>query len=133
VLYLNLPYTSDNNNIVGKLFVLYAMDFSYGMSNLLNRHKNWVMIVNTVFLCIIPIRLNPGNIVVCFVLFRARTGDSGLWTRGEEVEVVEAPGGAAALRTRTIEYTGEFVPVSRTCRAPLPSGSLCPRQDRYKV
>ena len=33
---------------------------------------------------------------------------------------------------QVIEFTGTFVPVSWTCRAPLASGKLCPRQDRYK-
>ncbi|XP_023210646.1 UV-stimulated scaffold protein A-like [Centruroides sculpturatus] len=40
--------------------------------------------------------------------------------------------GAAALRMRKIDFTGEFVPVKWSCRAPLPSGKLCPRKDRYK-
>ena len=29
-------------------------------------------------------------------------------------------------------FPGEFKPVEWTCRAPLPSGRLCPRQDRFK-
>ena len=39
----------------------------------------------------------------------------------------------AGLKCRTITYTGEFEPVKWTCRAPLPSGKLCPRMDRHKV
>lgn len=38
----------------------------------------------------------------------------------------------AALRERRIDFSGEFVPIKWMCRAPLPSGKLCPRQDRYK-
>ncbi|XP_064465797.1 UV-stimulated scaffold protein A-like [Ornithodoros turicata] len=39
---------------------------------------------------------------------------------------------SAALRQRRIDFSGEFVPVKWSCRAPLPSGKLCPRRDRYK-
>ncbi|XP_039279161.1 UV-stimulated scaffold protein A [Nilaparvata lugens] len=42
------------------------------------------------------------------------------------------PEGSSMLRTRVIEYVGEFEPILRSCRYPLPSGKLCPRQDRYK-
>ncbi|XP_067948434.1 UV-stimulated scaffold protein A-like [Watersipora subatra] len=34
--------------------------------------------------------------------------------------------------SRKIEFSGKFVPVKWTCRAPLPSGRLCPRMDRLK-
>jgi hypothetical protein len=36
------------------------------------------------------------------------------------------------LTSRTIEFSGEFEKVTHTCRAPLPNGKLCPRQDRFK-
>ncbi|XP_022182418.1 UV-stimulated scaffold protein A-like isoform X2 [Myzus persicae] len=42
------------------------------------------------------------------------------------------PGGSESLRTRVIEFTGKFERVDRQCRAPLPSGRLCPREDRFK-
>ncbi|CAH1724240.1 unnamed protein product [Aphis gossypii] len=42
------------------------------------------------------------------------------------------PGGSEILRTRVIEFTGKFEKVDRQCRAPLPSGRLCPREDRFK-
>ncbi|XP_050435748.1 UV-stimulated scaffold protein A-like isoform X2 [Adelges cooleyi] len=42
------------------------------------------------------------------------------------------PGGSSSLRTRVIEFTGKFERVDRQCRAPLPSGRLCPREDRFK-
>lgn len=37
-----------------------------------------------------------------------------------------------ALTTRSIPFVGKFEPVNHTCRAPLPSGKLCPRMDRLK-
>ena len=37
---------------------------------------------------------------------------------------------AARLTKRT--FVGEFEPVKWSCRAPLKSGKLCPRMDRYK-
>lgn len=36
------------------------------------------------------------------------------------------------FRERCIEFSGKFEPVKWTCRAPLPSGKLCPRRDRLK-
>jgi hypothetical protein len=51
----------------------------------------------------------------------------------EELEEVPVPDGIPSLRTRVIEFTGKFEPVQWACRAPLPSGKLCPRRDRYKV
>lgn len=38
----------------------------------------------------------------------------------------------AASRTRTYAYNSEWKPVEHTCRVPLRSGKLCPRQDRLK-
>lgn len=57
------------------------------------------------------------------------------WTPSQDRtgEVIENPDGVAILRTRVIEFTGKFEPVKWNCRAPLPSGRLCPRRDRYKV
>ncbi|XP_075237928.1 UV-stimulated scaffold protein A-like isoform X2 [Lycorma delicatula] len=51
---------------------------------------------------------------------------------GDDVMEVAVPEGSSALRTRVIEFAGEFKPVLRSCRAPLPNGKLCPRKDRYK-
>ena len=34
--------------------------------------------------------------------------------------------------TKPCLSSGEFAPVTRACRFPLPSGSLCPRLDRFK-
>ncbi|KAF6205498.1 hypothetical protein GE061_019671 [Apolygus lucorum] len=50
----------------------------------------------------------------------------------EEIGEVALPGGSDSLRSRVIEFTGKFEPVTRACRAPLPSGKLCPRHDRQK-
>ncbi|XP_019849405.1 PREDICTED: UV-stimulated scaffold protein A-like isoform X2 [Amphimedon queenslandica] len=38
----------------------------------------------------------------------------------------------ASLSHRSITFAGTFQPVERSCRAPLPSGSLCPRKDKIK-
>ncbi|CAK8691469.1 unnamed protein product [Clavelina lepadiformis] len=37
-----------------------------------------------------------------------------------------------SLTSRTIEFTGTFEAVIKSCRAPLPNGKLCPRKDRHK-
>lgn len=64
-----------------------------------------------------------------------KMGNPKFWGCGDagEVDEMEDPAGVAALRTRVIEYTGEFQPVTKSCRAPLPSGKLCPRMDRIRV
>lgn len=51
----------------------------------------------------------------------------------DDMDEIPNPDGVAALRTRVIEFSGKFEPVKWSCRAPLPSGKLCPRKDRYKV
>ncbi|XP_022091851.1 UV-stimulated scaffold protein A-like [Acanthaster planci] len=48
----------------------------------------------------------------------------------DEVKVMEAV--KDSLTTRVFNYTGKFEPVKWTCRAPLPSGKLCQRMDRFK-
>lgn len=37
------------------------------------------------------------------------------------------------LKTRYITFAGKFEPVKHKCRAPMPDGTLCERQDRIKV
>ena len=37
-----------------------------------------------------------------------------------------------AKPTRMVTFAGTFEPVKWSCRAPLPSGKLCPRRDRVK-
>ncbi|OQV23972.1 UV-stimulated scaffold protein A [Hypsibius exemplaris] len=39
---------------------------------------------------------------------------------------------AASLTNRAIPFIGKFEPVKWFCRAPLPSGQLCPRMDRER-
>ena len=51
----------------------------------------------------------------------------------DDIHIIPNPDGVAALRTRKIEFSGKFEPVKWACRAPLPSGKLCPRMDRNKV
>lgn len=38
----------------------------------------------------------------------------------------------SARPTRMVTFSGSFQPVKWSCRAPLPSGKLCPRRDRVK-
>ncbi|KAL4143742.1 hypothetical protein QTP88_006036 [Uroleucon formosanum] len=58
------------------------------------------------------------------------------WTSNSVMDTdcdgIVLPGGSENLRTRVIEFTGKFERVERQCRAPLPSGRLCPREDRFK-
>lgn len=54
------------------------------------------------------------------------------WQPFENDHVEVKPETAELLRMRKIEYTGNFTPVKWQCRAPLPSGKLCPRYDRHK-
>uniref|UniRef100_L7M6Q9 UV-stimulated scaffold protein A C-terminal domain-containing protein n=1 Tax=Rhipicephalus pulchellus TaxID=72859 RepID=L7M6Q9_RHIPC len=48
-------------------------------------------------------------------------------SKDDNVQAQELP-----FRERRIEFSGKFEPVKWTCRAPLPSGKLCPRRDRLK-
>nr|XP_033807125.1 UV-stimulated scaffold protein A isoform X1 [Geotrypetes seraphini]XP_033807139.1 UV-stimulated scaffold protein A isoform X1 [Geotrypetes seraphini]XP_033807150.1 UV-stimulated scaffold protein A isoform X1 [Geotrypetes seraphini]XP_033807158.1 UV-stimulated scaffold protein A isoform X1 [Geotrypetes seraphini]XP_033807166.1 UV-stimulated scaffold protein A isoform X1 [Geotrypetes seraphini]XP_033807174.1 UV-stimulated scaffold protein A isoform X1 [Geotrypetes seraphini]XP_033807182.1 UV len=54
------------------------------------------------------------------------------WTPNELEEEVENKEMAAMLKTRYITFPGKFEPVKHKCRAPMPNGSLCERQDRFK-
>ena len=38
-----------------------------------------------------------------------------------------------SMRSRIINFEGEFKPVKWKCRAPMPTGKLCERMDRIKV
>lgn len=51
----------------------------------------------------------------------------------DQISDAQRMAGKARLRERKIDFSGTFEPVRWSCRAPLPSGRLCPRQDRYKV
>lgn len=67
--------------------------------------------------------------------FSVNSEGSRFWggATSEDLAEIPVPDGAALLRTRVIEFTGTWEPVRHTCRAPLASGKLCPRQDREKV
>ncbi|XP_046995660.1 UV-stimulated scaffold protein A-like isoform X1 [Schistocerca americana] len=67
-------------------------------------------------------------------MFCVKPDGARFWsaTSTDELEEIPVPEGAATLRTRVIEFTGKYEPVKWACRAPLPTGKLCPRRDRYK-
>ncbi|XP_072262684.1 UV-stimulated scaffold protein A [Pyxicephalus adspersus] len=54
------------------------------------------------------------------------------WAPNETEEETENKELEAMLKTRYISFPGKFEPVTHKCRAPLPNGSLCERQDRIK-
>ncbi|XP_027311509.3 UV-stimulated scaffold protein A [Anas platyrhynchos] len=54
------------------------------------------------------------------------------WAPSEVEEEVENNEIAEMLKTRYITFAGKFEPVKHKCRAPMPNGSLCERQDRIK-
>ncbi|TRY81337.1 hypothetical protein DNTS_029763 [Danionella cerebrum] len=54
------------------------------------------------------------------------------WVPHEVEEEVENPELSAQMKSRCITFAGKFKPVEHKCRAPMPNGSLCERQDRIK-
>uniref|UniRef100_A0A8C4T9C6 UV-stimulated scaffold protein A n=1 Tax=Erpetoichthys calabaricus TaxID=27687 RepID=A0A8C4T9C6_ERPCA len=54
------------------------------------------------------------------------------WVPHEVEEEVENKELAAMMKTRYITFAGKFEPVKHKCKAPMPNGSLCERQDRIK-
>ncbi|XP_054830711.1 UV-stimulated scaffold protein A isoform X2 [Eublepharis macularius] len=54
------------------------------------------------------------------------------WTPNEMEEEVENKDIAGMLKSRCITFAGKFEPVQHKCRAPMPNGGLCERQDRVK-
>ncbi|XP_037242739.1 UV-stimulated scaffold protein A isoform X2 [Falco biarmicus] len=54
------------------------------------------------------------------------------WAPSEVEEEVENTEITEMLKTRYITFAGKFEPVKHKCRAPMPDGSLCERQDRIK-
>ena len=62
-----------------------------------------------------------------FSSYPRNTGES-YWVQDPE----SGPPGTSALVTNPVELSEAFCPVKWTCRAPLPNGKLCPRQDRQK-
>ncbi|XP_015265572.1 PREDICTED: UV-stimulated scaffold protein A [Gekko japonicus] len=54
------------------------------------------------------------------------------WAPNEMEEEVENKDVAGMLKSRCVTFAGTFEPVQHKCRAPMPSGGLCGRQDRVK-
>uniref|UniRef100_UPI00398E65DE UV-stimulated scaffold protein A isoform X2 n=1 Tax=Pristiophorus japonicus TaxID=55135 RepID=UPI00398E65DE len=54
------------------------------------------------------------------------------WASKEMEDVSESKELTTMLNTRYITFAGKFEPVTHKCRAPLPSGRFCERQDRIK-
>ncbi|XP_070799520.1 UV-stimulated scaffold protein A [Pituophis catenifer annectens] len=54
------------------------------------------------------------------------------WAPSEVEEEVENKEVSEMLKSRYITFAGTFEPVKHKCRAPMPSGGLCERQDRFK-
>ncbi|XP_013224990.2 UV-stimulated scaffold protein A isoform X2 [Columba livia] len=60
------------------------------------------------------------------------TSEHRFWAPSEVEEEVENKEITEMLKTRYITFAGKFEPVKHKCRAPMPNGSLCERQDRVK-
>ncbi|XP_074848414.1 UV-stimulated scaffold protein A isoform X1 [Carettochelys insculpta] len=54
------------------------------------------------------------------------------WAPSEMEEEVENKEVADMLKSRCITFSSKFEPVKHKCRAPMPDGKLCERQDRFK-
>lgn len=70
------------------------------------------------------------SLLHCFPRF---TSEHRFWAPSEVEEEVENKEITEMLKTRYITFAGKFEPVKHKCRAPMPDGSLCERQDRIKV
>lgn len=68
--------------------------------------------------------------IYCFPRF---TSEHRFWAPSEVEEEVENKEITEMLKTRYITFAGKFEPVKHKCRAPMPDGTLCERQDRIKV
>ncbi|XP_062350105.1 UV-stimulated scaffold protein A isoform X3 [Cinclus cinclus] len=60
------------------------------------------------------------------------TSEHRFWAPSEVEEEVENKEITEMLKTRYITFAGKFEPVKHKCRAPMPGGTLCERQDRIK-
>ncbi|XP_060783442.1 UV-stimulated scaffold protein A isoform X2 [Neoarius graeffei] len=60
------------------------------------------------------------------------TSQHRFWVPHEVEEEVENKELSAQMKSRYITFAGHFQPVEHKCKAPLPNGSLCERQDRVK-
>ncbi|KAG5845385.1 hypothetical protein ANANG_G00138350 [Anguilla anguilla] len=54
------------------------------------------------------------------------------WVPHEVEEEVENKELSAQMKSRYITFAGNFEPITHECRAPMPNGTLCKRQDRVK-
>ncbi|CAB3385604.1 Hypothetical predicted protein [Cloeon dipterum] len=64
------------------------------------------------------------------VIVGIRPDNSQVWIGPSfEDEEVKVP----VIESCPVDYSRTFEPVKWSCRAPLPNGTLCPRQDRIKV
>lgn len=69
-----------------------------------------------------------------FVHFFPRfASEHRFWAPSEVEEEVENKEISEMLKTRYITFAGKFEPVKHKCRARMPDGRLCERQDRIKV
>lgn len=55
------------------------------------------------------------------------------WVPHEIEEEIENKELSSQVKSRYITFAGQFQPVEHMCKAPMPNGSLCERQDRVKV
>ncbi|TSL89828.1 UV-stimulated scaffold protein A [Bagarius yarrelli] len=60
------------------------------------------------------------------------TSQHQFWVPHEVEEEVENKELSAQMKSRCITFAGHFQPVEHKCKAPMPNGSLCERQDRVK-
>ncbi|XP_076878863.1 UV-stimulated scaffold protein A isoform X2 [Brachyhypopomus gauderio] len=60
------------------------------------------------------------------------TSQHQFWVPQEVEDEVQNEELSAQMKTRHITFPGRFQPVEHKCRAPMPNGSLCERQDRVK-
>ena len=113
------PYVTHNN------IIIYFCSFSHYKINLFrvgSLHRYWVQ----------EREVNISE--VCYIICLNNFFLQGLtMTACVCVCVIPLQEERARLRCRAITYAGEFEPVKRSCRAPLPNGTLCPRRDRVKV
>lgn len=66
-------------------------------------------------------------------MFSRFSSQHRFWAPNEMEEEVENKEVTEMLKTRCIPFAGKFEPVKHKCRAPMPFGGLCERQDRFKV
>ncbi|KAI4887891.1 hypothetical protein NFI96_012470 [Prochilodus magdalenae] len=60
------------------------------------------------------------------------TSQHQFWVPHEVEEEVENEELSEQMKSRYITFAGRFQPVEHKCKAPMPNGSLCERQDRVK-